>query len=373
MNVPLVDLKAQYQSIKPEIDGAIQRVIDNTAFIMGKEVSQFETSFAEYCDAQYAIGVSSGTGALFLALLAYDIGPGDEVITTPFTFFATGEAISTVGATPVFVDIDPVTYNIDPSLIESAITPRTKAIMPVHLYGQPADMDAINAIARQHGLVVIEDAAQAHGSRYKGRRAGVLGDSACFSFYPSKNLGCYGDGGAVVTNDPKIAERVAKLRNHGRLSKYQHDELGYGHRLDGIQAAILSAKLPYLDEWNAMRRDRASRYTEMLAGLPVETPHTPPDIEPVYHCYTIRLDEGIDRNAVVQHLKDHNIGVGVHYPVPLHLQPAYSFLGLKSGSYPVSEKASHEVLSLPIYAELSDAQQDYVVSTLIEALRLAGA
>ncbi len=368
MNIPLVDLKAQYLSIKPEIDNAIQRVIDNTAFIMGKEVSQFEEAFAEFCGAKYAIGVSSGTGALFLALLAHGVGPGDEVITTPFTFFATGEAISNVGATPVFVDIDPVTYNIDPNLIEAAITPRTKAIMPVHLYGQPADMDPINAIAQKHGLVVIEDAAQAHGSRYNGQRAGVLGDSACFSFYPSKNLGCYGDGGAVVTNDPRVAQEVAKLRNHGRMTKYKHDELGYGHRLDGIQAAILGAKLPHLDDWNAGRRDRASRYNDLLANLPVATPWNLPNTEPVYHCYTIRVKDGIDRDAVVQHLKDNGVGVGVHYPIPLHLQPAYEFLGLPEGSYPVTEQASRQVLSLPLYAELSDEQQDYVVEILRAAL-----
>jgi len=368
MTIPLVDLKAQYLSIKPEIDSAIQRVIDNTAFIMGKEVAQFEEAFAEFCGAEYAIGVSSGTGALFLALLAHGVGPGDEVITTPFTFFATGEAISTVGATPIFVDIDPVTYNIDPNLIEAAITPRTKAIMPVHLYGQPADMDSINAIAQKHGLVVIEDAAQAHGSRYNGQRAGVLGDSACFSFYPSKNLGCYGDGGAVVTNDPHVAREVAKLRNHGRMTKYKHDELGYGHRLDGIQAAILSAKLPHLDDWNAGRRDRAARYDYLLADLPLTTPQNLPNVVPVYHCYTIRLEEGFDRDAVVQHLKDNGVGVGVHYPIPLHLQPAYEFLGLPEGTYPVTEQASNQVLSLPLYAELSDEQQDFVVEILQAAL-----
>jgi len=368
MNIPLVDLKTQYQNIKPEIDGAIRRVIDNTSFIMGKEVAQFEEAFAEFCGAKYAVGVSSGTGALFLALLAHGIGPGDEVITTPFTFFATGESISQVGARPIFVDIDPVTYNIDPDLIEAAITPHTKAIMPVHLYGQPADMDRINEIARKHDLVVIEDAAQAHGSRYNGQRAGVLGDSACFSFYPSKNLGCYGDGGAVVTNDPEVAERVAKLRNHGRMTKYEHDELGYGHRLDGMQAAILGAKLPHLDDWNAGRRDRAARYAELLADLPVTAPQHLPSTEPVYHCYTIRLDEGYDRDAVVQQLKDAGVGVGVHYPIPLHLQPAYRFLELETGSFPVSEKASREVLSLPIYAELTDEQQDYVVEKLREAL-----
>ena len=368
MTIPLVDLKAQYLSIKPEIDSAIQRVIDNTAFIMGKEVAQFEEAFAEFCGAEYAIGVSSGTGALFLALLAHGVGPGDEVITTPFTFFATGEAISTVGATPIFVDIDPVTYNIDPNLIEAAITPRTRAIMPVHLYGQPADMDSINAIAQKHGLVVIEDAAQAHGSRYNGQRAGVLGDSACFSFYPSKNLGCYGDGGAVVTNDPHVAREVAKLRNHGRMTKYEHDELGYGHRLDGIQAAILGAKLPHLDDWNAGRRDRASRYAELLADLPVITPEHLPNTEPVYHCYTIRLEDAFDRDAVVQVLKDNGVGVGVHYPIPLHLQPAYRFLELGEGDFPISEYMARRVLSLPIYAELTDEQQNYVVDVLRDAL-----
>ena len=369
MNIPLVDLKTQYQNIKSEIDAAIQRVIDNTSFIMGKEVAQFEEAFAEYCGTKYAVGVSSGTGALFLALLAHGVGPGDEVITTPFTFFATGESISQVGARPVFVDIDPVTYNINPDLIEAAITPHTKAIMPVHLYGQPADMDAINAIAEKHGLIVIEDAAQAHGSRYNGQRAGALGDSACFSFYPSKNLGCYGDGGAVVTDDPQVAERVAKLRNHGRMTKYEHDELGYGHRLDGLQAAILGAKLPHLDDWNAGRRDRAARYAELLADLPVTTPQHLPNTEPVYHCYTIRLDEGYDRDAVVQYLKDNGVGVGVHYPIPLHLQPAYRFLELTEGSFPVSEEAANQVLSLPIYAELTDEQQDYVVDMLKEALQ----
>ena len=291
MSVPLVDLQAQYQSIKPEIDAAIQRVIDTTAFIMGREVAEFETAFAEYCDAKHAVGVSSGTSALFLALLGYGIGPGDEVITTPFTFFATGEAISQVGAKPVFVDIDPVTFNIDPAKIAAAITPYTKAIMPVHLYGQPADMDAINKIACDHEIVVIEDAAQAHGSRYKGKRAGSLGASACFSFYPSKNLGCYGDGGAVVTDDDHLAERVRLLRDHGRTSKYEHSELGYGHRIDGIQGAILAAKLPHLDDWNEGRRVRAARYTELLTNSAVVTPAHLPETTPVYHCYVIRTPE----------------------------------------------------------------------------------
>ena len=365
MPIPLVDLKAQYQSIQPEIDAAIQRIVSNTSFIMGKEVADFETAFAEFCGVDYAIGVSSGTGALFLALLGHNIGSGDEVITTPFTFFATGEAISQVGARPVFVDIDPDTYNIDPALIEDAITPYTRAIMPVHLYGQPADMDAINDIAARHDLVVIEDAAQAHGSYYKGKRAGALGDSACFSFDPSKNLGCYGDGGAVVTNDEKLAERVRKLRDHGRVTKYEHDELGYGHRIDAIQTAVLGAKLPYLDEWNESRRQRAAYYDEMLADTPLITPHTLSETTPVYHCYTIRTP---NRDSVVKNLQAAGIGVGVHYPIPLHLQPAYRFLELEEGSYPVSEQMAGEVMSLPLYAELTEEQQDEVVAAVKEAL-----
>ena len=367
MNVPLVDLKAQYQSIKPEIDAAIQRVVDNTSFIMGREVADFEQAFAEYCGVKHAIGVSSGTGALFLTLLAYGIGPGDEVITTPFTFFATGEAISQVGARPVFVDIDPNTYNIDPAQIEAAITPYTKAIMPVHLYGQPANMDAIMEIAARHNLPVIEDAAQAHGSLYKGRRAGSLGHAACFSFYPSKNLGCYGDGGAVVTNDDEVARRVRLLRDHGRISKYEHITLGYGHRLDGIQAAILGAKLPHLDDWNEGRRQRAARYETLLADSDVITPHHLPETTPVYHCYVVRIP-GRDRDKVVEHMKEAGVGVGVHYPIPLHLQPAYRFLELGPGSFPVSEQMANEVLTLPIYAEMTDEQQDYVVEKLLEAV-----
>lgn len=366
MPIPLVDLKAQYKSIQPEIDEAIQRVIDNTAFIMGKEVADFEAAFADYCGVKHAIGVSSGTGALFLTLLGYDIGRGDEVITTPFTFFATGEAISQVGARPIFVDVNPTTYNIDPAQIEAAITPHTKAIMPVHLYGQPAAMVEINAIARKYNLKVIEDAAQAHGSFYNGKRAGSLGDAACFSFYPSKNLGCYGDGGAVVTNDDHLAERVRSLRDHGRSSKYEHAELGYGHRLDGIQAAILSVKLPHLDDWNEGRRQRAARYNELLADISsLITPQHLPETTPVYHCYVVRLPE---RDRVVERLREAGIGVGVHYPIPLHLQPAYRSLELEAGSFPVSEQLAVEVISLPIFAELTDEQQDTIVQNLREAL-----
>lgn len=365
MSIQLVDLKAQYDTIRPDIDAAIQRVIDNTAFIMGKEVSNFEKAFAEYCGVKHALGVSSGTSALFLALVGYGIGEGDEVITTPFTFFATGEAISQAGARPIFVDIDPATYNLDPNQLEAAITPYTKAIMPVHLFGQPADMDAINEIACRHELWVIEDAAQAHGSRYKGKSAGNLGASACFSFYPSKNLGCYGDGGAVVTNDDHLASRVRSLRDHGRTSKYEHAELGYGHRLDGIQAAILSAKLPHLDGWNSGRRRLAARYAELLADTELVTPYHLPETEPVYHCYVVRTPH---RDALMQRLQKQEIGVGIHYPIPLHLQPAYRFLELEPGSFPISEQAAREVLTLPLYAEMTDEQQDEVVAAITSAL-----
>ncbi len=363
--IPLVDLKAQYDSIRPEIDEAIQRVIDTTAFIMGKEVSDFESAFAGYCGAKHAVGVSSGTSALFLTLLAYGIGQGDEVITTPFTFFATGESISQVGARPVFVDIDPVTYNIDPERLEAAITPFTRAIMPVHLFGQPANMDAINEIACRHELPVIEDAAQAHGSTYKGKRAGSLGAAACFSFYPSKNLGCYGDGGAVATDDDHVADRVRLLRDHGRINKYEHGELGYGHRLDGIQAAILSAKLPHLDDWNDGRRRLAARYGERFAGAPLVTPTHLPETNPVYHCYVVRAPR---RDATLKSLQAAGVGAGVHYPIPLHLQPAYRYLEQEPGSFPISEQAAREVITLPLYAEMTEAQQDEVVTALRDIL-----
>jgi len=363
MPIPLVDLKAQYQAIKEEIDRAMRRVVESTAFIMGPEVSAFEEAFAAYCEAQYAVGVGSGTAALFLALKACGIGPGDEVITTPFTFMATAETISQAGARPVFVDIDPVTYNLNPELIEKVITPRTRAIIPVHLYGQPAEMDAIHEIAKAHGLWVIEDAAQAHGARYKGRRAGSLGDIACFSFYPSKNLGAYGDGGAVVTNNPDLAARVRALRDHGRSSKYIHEELGWGLRLDALQAAILSAKLPHLDAWNAARRERAQRYTEWLADTEIVTPTALPHVEHVYHCYVVRTPR---RDEVYQALRKRGIGVGIHYPIPLHRQPAYRDLGYGEGAFPVSERCSREVLSLPMYPELTEEQQREVVEALRE-------
>ncbi|GAB4563753.1 MAG: DegT/DnrJ/EryC1/StrS family aminotransferase [Anaerolineae bacterium] len=364
--IPLVDLKAQYQLIRDEIDAAIQRVIDNTAFIMGPEVKAFEEEFAAYCEASYAVGVSSGTAALFLALKACGIGPGDEVITTPMTFIATAEAVSQAGARPVFVDIDPRTYNIDPDQVQAAISPRTRAILPVHLYGQPAEMDPLLAIARRHGLWVIEDAAQAHGARYKGRRVGTLGDIACFSFYPGKNLGAYGDAGAVVTNNPELAARVRALRDHGRRSKYVHDELGWGERLDALQAAILRVKLRYLDQWNEARRQRAQTYSELLADLNVVLPFVPSHIEPVFHCYVIRTPR---RDEVLQALREQGIGAGIHYPIALHQQPAYRSLGYGEGAFPVAEQCSREVLSLPMYPELTQEQQQLVVDALRNAMR----
>lgn len=363
--IPLVDLKAQYAALRPDIDAAIARVIGSTSFIMGPEVRAFEEAFAIWCQARYAIGISSGTAAIELTLRALGIGSGDEVITTPFTFIATAEAISATGATPVFADIDPATYNLNPAAVEAAITPRTRALLPVHLYGQPANMPALAAIAQRHGLALIEDAAQAHGAEIDGRRVGSLGHAACFSFYPGKNLGAYGDGGAVTTGDEALAGRLRKLRDHGRVSKYVHDEIGYGHRLDALQAAILAAKLPHLDAANAARRRLAARYGELLAGSELVLPHVPQGVTPVWHLYVVRTAR---RDEVLAGLKAQGIEAGIHYPLPLHLQPAYRSLGLGSGAFPVVEAASQQVLSLPLFPEMTDAQQERVVAALVESI-----
>jgi dTDP-4-amino-4,6-dideoxygalactose transaminase len=360
-SIPLVDLKAQYASIKPEVDAAVQRVLDHCGFIMGAEVKAFEEAFARYCGSEQAVGVASGTAALHLALLACGVATGDEVITTPFTFFASGEAISQTGARPVFVDIDSTTYNINPVGIEAAITPRTRVIMPVHLYGQPADMDPILDVAAQHGLRVVEDAAQAHGAEYAGRRAGSLGDLACFSFYPSKNLGAYGDGGMITGSDPDLIAQVRKLRDHGRISKYEHDELGWGYRLDALQAAILAVKLGHLDEWNEARREHAARYDELFADTEVVTPVALDHVQHIYHCYAIRTPR---RDELVEHLKREGIGVVIHYPLPLHQQPAYRDLGYKRGDFPISERCAQEVVSLPMYPELTEEQQQRVAAAV---------
>ncbi|MBI3742494.1 MAG: DegT/DnrJ/EryC1/StrS family aminotransferase [Chloroflexi bacterium] len=363
MSIPLVDLKAQYQSIKPEIDAALQRVVDNTAFILGKEVAEFEKNFAAFSRVQHCIGTDSGTAALHLALLLFGIKAGDEVITTTHTFIATAETISLTGARPVLVDVDPRTYNISPRAIERAITPRTRAIIPVHLYGQPAEMDAILAIARKNNLRVIEDAAQAHGAEYRGKRAGTLGDVACFSFYPGKNLGAYGDAGALVTNDDELAARARMLRDHGRSEKYTHQIVGYGYRLDALQAAILGAKLPHLDAWNARRRDIADYYTELLTNTDLVLPDCPAHITPIYHIYAVRSN---NRDALQKHLKARGIETGIHYPIPLHLQPVYENLGYARGDFPHAEQIAAEELSLPMYPELTNAQVEMIVDAVRE-------
>ena len=361
VQIPLVDLKAQYGTIRKEIDAAIQRVLDSTAFIMGPDVAAFEKDFAAFCRADYAIGVASGTDALHLTLRACGVGAGDEVITTPFTFIATAEAISMCGAKPVFADIDPLTYNIDPERVERAITPRTKALLPVHLYGQPADIDPLLSIARKHSLRVIEDAAQAHGAEYKGRRVGTLAAAACFSFYPGKNLGAYGDAGAVVTNDAAIANSVRLLRDHGRRDKYEHLVPGFGSRLDTMQAAVLHAKLRHLERWNVRRKQIAARYDRLLGETGVAVPFRPGWAEPVYHLYVVRVQE---RASKQEKLRSAGIATGVHYPIPLHLQPAYRDLGYRAGDFPNAEKAAAEVMSLPIYPELADADIDRIAGAL---------
>ena len=361
MVIPLVDLKAQYLSVKSEIDEAIQRVINSSRFILGEEVEAFEQEFAAFCGANHCVGVASGTASLHLALLACGIEPGDDVITTPFTFIATAEAISHAGAKPVFVDIDHRSYNIEPTKIEAAITERTKAIIPVHLYGQPADMDQITELARRYELKVVEDAAQAHGAEYKGRRVGTSGDVACFSFYPGKNLGAYGDGGAVVTNDAKIAERVRMLRDHGRRMKYEHLEIGYGERLDALQAAILRVKLRRLDEWNEQRRQKCEVYRQLLKDLDLTLPTELDQVKSVYHLFVVRVAQ---RDELQEYLRSKRISVGIHYPIPLHLQPAFAHLGYSKGDFPVAETATREVLSLPIYPELTQEQVELVATAV---------
>jgi dTDP-4-amino-4,6-dideoxygalactose transaminase len=363
MQIPFVDLQAEYQTIKPEVDEAIAGVLGRSDFVMGKPVNDIEEAFAAYCEASYAVGVDSGFSALELALRAFEIGPGDEVITAANTFVATALAISSCGAKPILVDIDPDTYNLSPSQLEAAITPATRAIIPVHLYGQPADMDPIIQMARAHGLTVIADACQAHGARYKGRRVGSLADAAAFSFYPSKNLGAYGDGGIVVTNNSSVADRIRLLRNLGQQSKYDHQVKGYNHRLDTLQAAILCAKLPHLDERNAARRRAAEHYDQLLADLPVITPRVADWAEHVYHLYVIRVR---NRETLQVHLNKAGIASGIHYPVPIHLQQAFGELGYRSGAFPVTEQYSADILSLPMYPELRPEEIAYVVNSLRE-------
>ncbi len=361
MHIPFVDLRAQYASLAPEVQRAISDVFERGDFVLGEAVALFEGEFAAYCEAEHAVGVDSGTSALELALRALGIGPGDEVITVANTFVATASAISCTGARPVFVDINPATYNMDVSRIEEAVTTRTTAIIPVHLYGQPADMDSILEIAQRHNLAVIEDACQAHGARYKGRRVGSLGHAAAFSFYPSKNLGGCGDGGMLVTGDHGIAERVRMLRNHGQRVKYQHLVQGYNHRLDTIQAAILRVKLKHLDAWNALRRKHAQMYGALLGPDLVATPAEMDYAEAVYHLYVIRAQE---RDSLQAHLRSKGVETGIHYPIPIHKQPAYQDLAYDKQRLPVTEACAREVLSLPMYPELTSAQIESVVEAI---------
>ena len=351
--VPFVDLQAQYKSIKGEIDEAIARVLDSSAFVLGREVESFEAAFAEYVGARFCIGVNSGTAAIQLAVMACGIRAGDEVIVPANTFFATAEAVSTAGATPVFVDADPVSYTIDPNRIAAAITPRTRAIMPVHLYGQAADLDPIFEIAARHNLIVIEDAAQAHGSRYKDRVVGAMGRAGCFSFYPGKNLGAYGEGGAVVTNDEAVARHVRLLRDHGSEHKYHHEIIGYNFRLEGIQGAVLKVKLRHLERWNALRREHAARYTELLRDSDLTLPREMPYAYHTYHLYVVQAEE---RDVLQRSLGEAGIQTGIHYPIPVHLQPAYASLGYKAGDFPEAERQAQCVLSLPIFPELTEQQ-----------------
>ena len=360
--IPLVDLKAQYHSIKDEIDGAIGSVLESSQFVLGKEVAAFEEEFAAYCGGGEAIGVNSGTSALHLALLAAGVGPGDEVVTTPFTFVATVAAIYYTGATPVYVDIDPVAYTMDPARLEAAITLKTKVILPVHLYGQPADMEPIHAIARRHGVLVMEDAAQAHGAAYRGRRCGTLAEVACFSFYPGKNLGAYGEGGAVVTSNPEYAMAVRRLRNWGESRRYYHDVRGFNYRMEGLQGAILRVKLRHLERWTEMRRAHAAAYGELLQGGGVGMPQEKSYARHVYHVYAVRTPQ---REALAQGLNRAGVATGIHYPIPVHLQRAYREARYGEGDFPEAERAAREVLSLPMFPELERAQ----IETVCEAVR----
>lgn len=366
MAIPFLDLQAQYRSIKAEIAEAIQQVLDTASFALGPSVEQFENAFAAYCDSTFCIGVNSGTSAITLLLEAHDIGPGDEVITAPNSFFASAEAISNAGAIPRFCDVDPATANMDANKLEAAITKKTKAILAVHLYGQPADMDSIKEVAKKHKLLVFEDAAQAHGALYKAKKAGSLADGACFSFYPGKNLGAYGEAGGIVTNNEKIAIKIRMLRDHGSNVKYIHEQIGANERIDGIQGAILSVKLKYIEKWNETRRALAARYHEQLkTSSKVTLLQNDPNCVSNYHLMIVRSK---NRDALQKHLKDKGIATGIHYPIAIHLQSAYKDLGFKEGDFPHAEALCSEVISLPMFAELTIEQVNEVCDA-IEAFR----
>ena len=366
IKVPFLDLDSHHAPLRAELNNAIQEVIDSGAFAGGPFVLRFEADFAAYCDSPHAIGVGSGTEALWLTLLALGVGPGDEVITVPNTFIATAEAITYCGARPVFVDVDEHTYTMDPALLGEAITSRTKALIPVHLFGQAADMDPILKVAREHSLFVVEDACQAHGAEYKGRKVGTLGDAACFSFYPGKNLGAFGEAGAVVTNNAELHEKIRILRDHGQVRKYHHAMVGWNCRMDGIQAAILRIKLRHLEKGNRLRQSHAAHYDRMLNGIEeVVTPAQAPGFLHVYHIYAIRVQ---DRDEVMRLLIEKGIGCGIHYPVPIHLQEAYRNLGYSRGAFPIAERCAAEFISLPMFPELTPAQVEMVAQGVKEAV-----
>jgi UDP-2-acetamido-2-deoxy-ribo-hexuluronate aminotransferase len=366
MKLQMVDVVGQYMKIKPDIDNAVHRVLESGQFIQGREVGEFECQVAEYLGTRFTAGCASGTDALQIAMMALGIGPGDEVITTPFTFVATAETIAILGARPVYVDIDPRTFNLDPALVEKAITPRTKAIIPVHLYGQPADMDPIMEIARRRGLKVIEDAAQAMGASYRAKKVCTFGDVGCISFFPSKNLGCFGDGGMVVTEDEELWKRMKMIASHGSKERYYHEVLGVNSRLDTVQAAILSVKLRHLEEYNSLRQGAASRYDSLLKGAPVVIPYVDAMCQHIFHQYTLRVPR---RDALAALLKEKGIPHGIYYPVPLHLQKAYASSGNRKGDFPVTEKAAEDVISLPMHTELTKEQQSFVTGVIQEFYR----
>ena len=361
--VPYLDLPAQMRPIRKEIDAAISRALDNCSFCLGPDVVQFEKDFATYCGAEHCVAFNSGTSALHVAMLLLNVGPGDEVITTPTTFVATSWAISYTGARPVFVDIEDPTFNMDPALIAKAITPKTKAVMPVHLYGHPFAVDPILDVCKKHNLPLVEDAAQAHGARYKGRMIGTFGAVSCFSFYPGKNLGAYGEGGGLVTNDAALAARARALREHGSTVRYYHDEVGFNYRMEGIQGAVLGVKLKHLEAWTRERRRLAARYHELLADTPLQLPREAAYAESACHLYVVRH---ADRDNLKKHLDANRIGCALHYPVPLHLQKCYANLGYKPGDFPVAEKAACQCLSLPVYPELGDARVERVAASIRE-------
>jgi dTDP-4-amino-4,6-dideoxygalactose transaminase len=351
--IPYLDLVAQMAPIRAEINEAIARTLDNCSFCLGPDVARFEKNFASYCGVKHAVAFNSGTSALHVAMRLLDLQPGDEVITTPFTFIATSWAVVYTGAKPVFVDICDDSFTLDPGQVEKAITAKTKAILPVHLYGHPADLDPLLAVAARHGLPLVEDAAQAHGAVYKGRTIGSFGQTACFSFYPGKNLGAYGEGGALVTNQDALAARAKSLREHGSTQRYYHDEIGYNYRMEGIQGAVLDVKLKYLAHWTVERRRVAKKYLELLAGVPVQLPREVGDAHSAWHLFVIRTPK---RDELKKHLEAHKIGCALHYPMPLHLQKCFASLGYKAGAFPVAERAARECLSLPIYPELTNDQ-----------------